>query len=160
MDKSNILIVKVPDHGTVNVWELQNYILESLAQGVLVLPDDASCDVMELPMLGGIKLEPEWKLLAPPPLEPDPDAEPMNVELRGGRGAKKKKIIQDRLIVYRKEHGLGCWKKVAEASGGRLSEEDLRGMYEGAPFTLASWRIADMALDELERKAAADGDSN
>lgn len=151
---NNVLLVRVPAQGSVDGRELRDYILESLARGVLVLTEDASCEVMELPPLGGVELAPmSERPTGPEPPEPELDAEPMNVELHGGRGAKEKKIIQDRLIAYRKEHGLGCWKKVAEASGGRLSEEDLRGLYEGAIFTLASWRIADMALDALEVKS-------
>lgn len=155
---NNILLVRIPTQEVVNSRELRDYILESLAQGVLVLTEDVSCEVMEIPPLGGVELMPMSERPTGPDLpEPEPDAEPMNVELRGGRGAKEKKIIQDRLISYRKKHGLGCWKKVAEASGGRLSEEDLRGLYEGAPFTLASWRIAEMALDALEGEKASDG---
>lgn len=46
---NNILLVRVPTLETVNGRELRDYILESLAQGVLVLTEDASCEVMELP---------------------------------------------------------------------------------------------------------------
>lgn len=151
---NNILLVRVNSLGGFDYKEMRDNILESVRLGVLILGMDDTCEIMELPPLGGVELMPMSERPTGPDLpEPEPDTEPMNVELRGGRGAKEKKIIQDRLISYRKKHGLGCWKKVAEASGGRLSEEDLRGLYEGAPFTLASWRIAEMALDALEGKS-------
>ena len=50
---NNILLVRVPTLEAVNGRELRDYILESLAKGVLVLTEDASCEVMELPPLGG-----------------------------------------------------------------------------------------------------------
>lgn len=40
---NNVLLVRVPAQETVDGRELRDYILESLAQGVLVLTEDASC---------------------------------------------------------------------------------------------------------------------
>lgn len=165
---NNILLVRVPTQEAVNGRELRDYILESLARGVLVLTEDASCEVMELPPLGGVDVQlPEESEVGleelgirevypesePPSEVPEPDDKPMNVELHGGRGCKVKKMIQDRLIAYRNEHGLGCWARVAEASMGRLNEDDLRRMYLGDVFPLSAWRIADMTLDALEGKS-------
>lgn len=50
---NRILLVRVPSQEAVNGRALRDYILESLACGVLVLTEDASCEVMELPQLGG-----------------------------------------------------------------------------------------------------------
>ena len=56
---NNILLVRVPTLEAVNGRELRDYILESLAQGVLVLTEDASCEVMALPPLGGVEVSRE-----------------------------------------------------------------------------------------------------
>lgn len=49
MEWENILLVRVSRQESVNGWELRDYILGSLARGVLVLKEDTSCEVMELP---------------------------------------------------------------------------------------------------------------
>ena len=49
----NILLVRVPAQESTAGRALRDYILESLPLGVLVLADDVSCEVMELPDLGG-----------------------------------------------------------------------------------------------------------
>lgn len=51
---NSILLVRVPAEETVVGRELRDYILESLACGVLALTEDATCEVMELPTLGGV----------------------------------------------------------------------------------------------------------
>ena len=56
---NNILLVRVPAQEAVDGRELRDYILESLAQGVLVLTEDASCEVMALPSLGGVEVSRE-----------------------------------------------------------------------------------------------------
>ena len=56
---NNILLVRVPAQEAVDGRELRDYILESLARGVLVLTEDASCEGMEFPPLGGVKIQAE-----------------------------------------------------------------------------------------------------
>ena len=155
---NRILLVRVPAQEAADGRRLRDYILESLAKGVLVLTEDSALEVMELPALGGMELEP-LPLPEPEAREPDPpgapesETKPMNVELHGGRGAKEKRMIQERLIAYRKEHGLGCWAAVTKASGGKLDDETLRRMTTGAAvLPLAAWRLAARALDKLEEK--------
>lgn len=53
---SNILLIRVPAEASVDGRDLRDYVLESLERGVLVLTDDASCEIMELPQLGGVEV--------------------------------------------------------------------------------------------------------
>ncbi len=155
---SNILLVRVPDQAAVDGRELRDYILESLAQGVLVLTEDASCEVMELPSLGGVETgEDKAPQVQEPPVE---TSSAQKKAVFGGPGASEKRRIMDRLKAYRLAHGLGCWTAVAKASGGKLSEDQLRDMAAGSvALPIREWRLADKALDKLERKEAivADG---
>ena len=153
---NSILLVRVPDQAAVDGRELRDYILESLAQGVLVLTEDASCEVMELPSLGGVETGEDQ---APQVQEPPVEAGPAQKKaVFCGQGASEKRKIMDRLKAYRLVHGLGCWTAVAKASGGKLSEDQLRDMAAGtAALPIGEWRLADKALDKLEQKEAADG---
>lgn len=54
---NNILLVRAPAEVAMDGRELRDYILDSLPLGVLVLPDDVSCEVMELPPLGDGNVE-------------------------------------------------------------------------------------------------------
>ena len=98
---NNILLVRVPTLEAVNGRELRDYILESLAQGVLVLTEDASCEVMALPPLGGVEVSREQ----PEPERPTgavglidmtsytgedmEEAEPPPVEITAGRNREE-----------------------------------------------------------------------
>ena len=149
---NSILLVRVPDQAAVDGRELRDYILESLAQGVLVLTEDASCEVMELPSLGGVETgEDQAPQVQEPPVETSPA---QKKAVFGGPGASEKRKIMDRLKAYRLVHGLGCWTAVAKASGGKLSEDQLRDMATGSvAFPIGEWRLADKALDKLEEMA-------
>ena len=153
---NSILLVRVPAQAAVDGRELGDYILESLAQGVLVLTEDASCEVMELPSLGGVETgEDQAPQVQEPPVEAGPAQKKV---VFGGPGASEKRKIMDRLKAYRLVHGLGCWTAVAKASGGKLSEDQLRDMAAGSvALPISEWRLADKALDKMEQKEAADG---
>lgn len=68
----------------------------------------------------------------------------------------------ERLIVYRKNHGLGCWAAAARASGGKISDDQFRAMAAGtASLPIAVWRRAGRALDKLEKDdRSSDGNSD
>lgn len=154
MDCNNILLVRVPAQEAVDGRELRDYILESLAKGVLVLTEDAACEVMELPRLGGVEVEaaeaPAPEAPVPPPLRALRDRDVSAL----GRNAAEKREIMARLKAYRETHRLGCWADVAKASGGKLTDDQLRDMCNGAALLpVAQWRLAAKALDKLEGKA-------
>lgn len=157
---NNILLVRVPAVEAVNGRELRDYILESLAQGVLVLTEDASCEVMELPPLGGVEVVPgETPRRAPS----QSLAEPMTASPEGGpetaEGEEKRAILQ-RLTDYRKAGTLGCLNKVARATRtkGRISDNTLRMLLTGdTVLPIEDWRRIGRALDTLAAGEAADG---
>lgn len=146
---NNILLIHVPETDVNKLRELRDYILESLSQGVLVLPEDAAWDVMELPPLGGVEVEPEEVVPEPPPPEPDTPA-PTSSE------AEEKRAIIQRLKDYRAAHGPGCLAavsaKTARRKDRRISDDVLRNICaDGAPkMPIEAWRSIAKALDQLE----------
>lgn len=149
---SNILLVRVPTREAANSRELRDYILESLERGVLVLTEDASCEVLELPPLGGVVVE-STKALPAPELE---DGDTPASQVPAGRDADMKRVIVQRLKDYRAAHGLGSLEalsaKTAHQKGRRIPAEMLRHICGGgAPkMELSEWQKIARALDVLE----------
>ena len=160
------MLVRGPTLEAVNGRELRDYILESLAQGVLMLTEDASCEVMALPPLGGVEVSREQ----PEPERPTgavglidmtsytgedmEEAEPPPVEITAGRNREEKQAILERLREYRRTHGLGCWTEVARKAGGTITPELIRDMLLGLESPpIADWRKIAKTLDALEAPA-------
>lgn len=142
---NRILLVRIPAEEVKNGRELRDYILESLRTGVLVLTDDTTCEVMEFPTLSGVEISKKEQSLL---LAPEP-AEAGKPGLMGPR-AGEKRVIMERMQTYRKKHGLGCWTAVSEASGGQLSDDQLRDMCAGTGvLPISVWRLANNLLDKL-----------
>lgn len=153
-EANNVLLVRVPAQEAVDGRELRDYILESLTQGVLVLTEDASCEVMELPPLGGVMVEAKEQ----PDLTPEAEGQITNPEFPAvdqSGGAEKRAIVQ-RLKDYRSAHGRGCLDKVSEKTAhrkeARISADVLRDIAaDRAPkMELSEWRKIARALDALE----------
>lgn len=149
---NNILLVRVPAQEAVDGRELRDYILESLTRGVLVLTEDASCEVMELPLLGGVLVaeQPDLTTEAEERItNPDPPATDQS------EVAEKRAIVQ-RLKDYRSANGRGCLDKVSEKTAhrkeARISADTLRDIAgDCAPkMELSEWRKIARALDSLE----------
>lgn len=149
---NNILLVRVPAQEAVAGRELRDYILESLARGVLVLTEDASCEVMELPLLGGVLVEEQPDLTTEAEEQianPDPPATDQS-------GVAEKRAIVQRLKDYRSTNGLGCLDKVSEKTAhrkeARISADSLRDIAaDRVPkMELSEWRKIARALDLLE----------
>lgn len=154
---NNILLVRIPTQEVVNSLELRDYILESLAQGVLVLTEDASCEVMELPPLGNVEVREE----IPAEAAPEPE-HPAQVKVESEDTGAEKRVILQRLQAYRDSNGLGSLSAVsartAHSKLERLSVEDLRGVLTGdRNLPVEDWRKIARALDRLEGKRASDG---
>ena len=151
---NNILLVRVPTLEAVNGRELRDYILESLAQGVLVLTEDASCEVMALPPLGGATGAVGLIDMTSYTGEDMEEAEPPPVEITAGRNREEKQAILERLREYRRTHGLGCWTEVARKAGGTITPELIRDMLLGLESPpIADWRKIAKTLDALEAPA-------
>lgn len=153
-EANNVLLVRVPAQEAEDGRELWDYILESLTQGVLVLTEDASCEVMELPPLGGVMVEVKEQ----PDLTTEAEGQTTNPELPAADqsgGAEKRAIVQ-RLKDYRSTHGRGCLDKVSEKTAhrkeARISADVLRDIAaDRAPkMELSEWRKIARALDALE----------
>lgn len=144
---SRILLVRVPNCEAVDGRELRDYILESLERGVLVLTEDASCEVLELPALGGVEVAAE------------PQAPPSHADAAEGpsEGDEKRAILQ-RLTEYRKVHGLGSLEavsiKTAHNKSQRIPADKLRSLLvDGAsPGSMEEWQKISRALDKLEQE--------
>lgn len=148
---NRVILVRVPEMDMGRQQELRDYILESLARGVLVLTEDASCEVMELPPLGGVKVIPA----AGP--EPPADEGPPGPELPPGEASEgeEKRAILRRLQDYRAAHGRGCLAEVAKATRtrGRISDSTLRMLLTGdTVLPIEDWRKIGRALERLERQ--------
>lgn len=159
---NNILLVRVPETKLENLRALRDFILESLVPGgLLVLPEDVTLEVIELPTLGGVLvaargqelLEAEQSDLTTEAEEritnPDPPATDQS------EVAEKRAIVQ-RLKDYRSANGRGCLDKVSEKTAhrkeARISADTLRDIAgDCAPkMELSEWRKIARALDSLE----------
>lgn len=165
---NNILLVRVPAQEAVDGRALRDYILESLDRGVLVLTEDATCEVLELPELGGAAVVPmeetaprseagpaaeaeQEESPTPEPVQPaeeDGRLAPVTVT---GRNREEKLAILGRLREYRRANGLGCWNAVAERVGAPITPELIRDMLLGNSCPpVAVWRRVERAAKALE----------
>ena len=154
---NNILLVRIPEVEANRLRELRDFILQSLDKSVLVLPEDASYEVMELPPLGGVIVEAKEQ----PDLTTEAEGQITNPELPAADqsgGAEKRAIVQ-RLKDYRSTHGRGCLDKISEKTAhrkeARISADVLRDIAaDRAPkMELSEWRKIARALDALEAPA-------
>lgn len=158
---NNILLVRVPEVEVNRIRELRDFILQSLDKNVLVLPEDASYEVMELPELGGVEVSQELAESETPTGAPGlidmslcagtehDEAEPPPVEIAAGRNKEEKLAIWERLREYRRAHGLGCWNGVAQEAGGNITPELIRDMLLGKKSPpIADWRRIDRAMQK------------
>lgn len=147
---NNILLVRVPAQESTAGRALRDFILESLPLGVLVLPDDVSCEVMELPPLGDDNVEVEAICQE----TENREAEPSLADVTG-RNEEEKLAILERLRSYRKIHGLGCWNEVAKEAGANITPELIRGIVLGEESPpIADWRRIDRAIQRLDAAVA------
>lgn len=149
---NNIVLVRVPEPGIDYLEALRDYILQSLEKGALVLPEDASCEVIELPPLGNVEVREK----IPAEAAPEPE-HPAQVKAESeDTGAEKRAILQ-RLQAYRDSNGLGSLSAVsartAHSKLERLSVENLRGVLTGdRNLPVEDWRKIARALNRLEKK--------
>jgi hypothetical protein len=63
--------------------------------------------------------------------------------------SEQKKRIYAQLKAYRKAHGLGCFKNIAEATGGKIAIGTLANMYTGTKVNDETWLQVGEALERL-----------
>lgn len=139
----NTLIVRIPLPEDLNDREVQEYILEGLRLSLLVLGVTDACEV----------LKPSQLFKAKESHGNGRQAGHIKAAAHSSDATNEKRKIMERLQSYRRTEGLGCWAAVARASGGKLSEPQLRDMATGtAVFPIEEWKRADKALDKVCRR--------
>ena len=143
--------------------QIRDYVVESLALGVLVVDPGTNLHLEYYPPLGGVTCtlqeetegeEPEGEEGTEQPDESGADqSDAEHAATNVGPGARVKNRILARLTSYRKTHGLGCLRQVAELAGKPLTEEILRMTLLGeVKQSLEVWKQIDRALDALEQE--------
>ena len=69
---------------------------------------------------------------------------------RDPRNAEEKTEIMARLVRFREERGLGCFKELSAACGKGVSEDMIRILYTGeSPYPIDIWRKVGKGLEKL-----------
>lgn len=145
---SSVLVVTVPSELDGDLYQMRNYVKESLELGVLIVGKGVQWELLEIPELGGVRVQdPGGTGPDGPPEAPD--------ELEGevaftGYGAKEKRRIYESLRRYRDRHGLGSLEPLAEAAGQGLTATVLREALLGGKLPMETWRAIGSALDRLD----------
>lgn len=70
--------------------------------------------------------------------------------LNGGKCTEEKREIYARLMAFCGSHGLGARRRIAEASGGKLSIANVQDMTDAKQVDIKKWREAARAMDRIE----------
>ncbi|WP_165449812.1 hypothetical protein [Intestinimonas timonensis] len=145
---SSVLVVTVPSELDGDLYQMRNYVKESLELGVLIVGKGVQWELLELPELGGVRVQdPGGTGPDGPPEAPD---EPEGEVAFTGCGAKEKRRIYEALRRYRDRHGLGSLEPLAEAAGQGLTATVLREALLGGKLPMETWRAIGSALDRLD----------
>ena len=129
-----VMVVRVPVMSVVAKNRLREEIKAAICDGLLLLEDGLSYEVVDLP------LPRAW---TPELLEPEPPPGP-------SPEAKEKREILDRLQTHRKTNGLGCFTPLAKACGKGITATTLRNMHNGDEvYPIEVWRQVGKGLDKL-----------
>jgi hypothetical protein len=58
--------------------------------------------------------------------------------------------IYEALKAFRKRNGLGCFKDISEATGGKIAINTIANMYTGVKVKNDTWLEVGAALEKLE----------
>ena len=64
----------------------------------------------------------------------------------------QKRAILERLLQYRKAHGLGSYRKLVEVANGAITDDEIRRMAAAENLPLAKWNILAAALDHIKHE--------
>ena len=144
-----VLVIQLPrgDRGEADLTAYRDYVVASLAQGVLILGSGPTWAVETVPSLGGVQIQREPGILRAHSV-PGPKPEPQPP--RPNPWWEKKETLE-RLQQYRQAGGLGCLEAVSSRCGGDLTADKLRGVLTGTEkLPIEQWRLIRRALDQLE----------
>ena len=117
-EPGSVLVIRLPIQNEVR--SLQNYrryVLESIAQGILVLGKDVTYCVEQLGWIPPVVLGEE----PPVPEEPEPSSPQCT-----GRNAAEKRRIFERLQLFRGANGLGCLRRISDKCTFGITDDLLR----------------------------------
>ena len=80
--------------------------------------------------------------------------------LNGGKCTEEKREIYARLMAFCGSHGLGARRRIAEASGGKLSIADIQDMTDAKQKDIKLWRAVAAAMDRIEAMEGEDVSSD
>lgn len=153
--KREILVVTVPAERIAGdgFAQFREYVIESILRDVLVVDDETTLSIMEVPDMEPPKVAVEVKPEKPKKTEPAPQPQPQPVPETLSERDEKQKILE-RLRQYREKNGLGCLTAVArKACRKGITDNILRMLLRGdATVTLQDWRAIGKALDKLEEE--------
>ena len=136
-----VMIVRVPVMSVVAKNMLREEIKAAICDGLLLLEDGLSYEVVELPLPRA--WTPELREPEPPP-GPSPEA-------------TEKREILARLQAHRKTNGLGCFTPLAKACGKGITATTLRNMNNGDEvYPIEVWRQVSKGLEKMETKTGGD----
>ena len=147
---SSVLVVTVPSALDGDLYQMRDYVRESLELGVLIVGKGGQWDLLELPELGGVRVQDPGGAGSDGPPETPGEPEPEGEVAFTGYGAKEKRRIYEALRRYRDRHGLGSLEPLAEAAGQGLTATELRGALLGGKLPMETWRAIGSALDRLD----------
>lgn len=75
-----------------------------------------------------------------------------NTDLQQNNAAmtETKHLIYARIKDYRKKHGLGSFKNISDATGGKIATHTIANMYTGVKVKDETWLLVAEALEKLE----------
>ena len=160
-----VLVVRAPGRSDPQLRALRDFLLESLALGVLVLGQHDTFALELFPDLGGVVCRAAQMPGDREEAEPTKEQErllrehPTPGKVLTGQNAQEKQTILSRLRVYRKARGLGCLEEVAREAGTGFTEDLLRGLLTGdSSISIPQWRKLNKALDKLENTGEVPGE--
>lgn len=129
-----VIVVRVPVMPRADKDQLRDEIMSGILDGLLLLEDGLSYEVVDLPLPRA--WTPELREPEPPP-GPSPEA-------------REKREILTRLQAHRKANGLGCFAPLAKACGKGITDTILRNIYNGDEvYPIEVWRRVGKGLDKL-----------
>lgn len=142
MEQTNcrdVVVVRIPSGGVETMEAVRLETIRAIRSGVWAIPSSYSWTVEQLPALADVEILPAK-------------------ELKQGKidRVAKKKATHDRLLAYRKAHGLGCLEAVAKAARRKDVTADVlrRVISDGDALTDAQWAAVGRALDKLGKEGA------
>ena len=156
-ERGEVLVVYTPQDTAIDLTEMRDYVIDSIAHGVLVIPMNY---VIKIQPVAPIVLVNRSDKMETDPIPNDELVFRAHDVVDDNPGKKiltikdEKRLILARLQKYRSDHGLGCLADVSKTAGAGISDTMLRDLTagRGSQMGISDWRRINAALDKLEKK--------